>query len=94
MRSAARLCCAQEKAELEGDASEQLGFAVEATIRSIDAIRLCFPFPGLHLDKARTDICGYLVCRLPIIRSQAGRDPEDGDDLIWAERSHCQREQH
>jgi hypothetical protein len=76
------------------DATEQLGFAVEATIRSIDAICLGLPFPGLHLDQAHTDIRGYLVCRPPIIRSQAGRDPEDGDDLIWTERSHCQREQH
>ena len=94
MRSAARLFYAQEKAELEGDASEQLGSAIKATIRSIDAIRLCFPFPGLHLDKARTDICGHRVCGLPIIRVQAGRDTEDGDRLVWAECSHCQREQH
>ncbi len=43
VRSAARLCCAQEKAELEGDASEQLGLAMKGTIRSIDAIRLHFP---------------------------------------------------
>jgi hypothetical protein len=67
---------------------------MEATIRSIDAVRVRFPFPGLHLDKARTDIRGHLMCGLPIIRSQAGRDTEDGDDLIWAERSHSQCEQH
>jgi hypothetical protein len=52
---------------------------MEATPRSIDAIRLRFPFPGLHLDQARTDIRRHLMCGPPIIRSQAGRDTEDGD---------------
>jgi hypothetical protein len=42
----------------------------------------------------RAPIYAATLCGPPIICSQTGRDTEDGDDLIWAERSHRQREQH
>jgi hypothetical protein len=94
VRPPARLCCAQEKAELESDASERLGLAMMATIRSIDAIRLSFPLRWFAPRQGASIYAATLCCGLPIIRSQAGRDTEDGDDLIWAERSRGQGEQH
>ena len=75
------------------DGREQFVLAVEAAVGPVGAVLGPVALAGLDLDDGYADEPGDVVRRGALVGGEAGRHPEQGDDLPRAQRADRQRQE-